>query len=272
MTIQEFIFDSPIYYRLENKYVIEDEQGDNYAYYYIDDLVKFDKRVECYCPKCGRNRVFAPDIVRMTSPRMSNFHHGSVTRRTSLTKTFRCSQESDHELWFGFLVDGEDLVKISEYPSKLDMSKSTIAAYEKVLSKEKVSELGRALQLESYGYSIAAILHYRRIFEYIIFNTFKEADIDGKVKETEFRQMRMDDKIKYVKEHLPDYFAENSYMYGVLSKGIHELEERECSDYLQVVKTIIYYSLDESLDKRNIELRKENYSKQLSEISSNLGK
>lgn len=272
MTIQEFIFDSPIYYRVKNEYLQQDEEGDNYAYYIIDDLEDFNEKVECYCPKCGRNRVFAPDTVRRTSPTMSNFHYGAVSRKTSITKTFRCSRDRDHELRFGFLVDEEFLVKISEYPSKLDMSKSAIASYEKVLSKEKVSELGRALQLESYGYSIAAFLHYRRIFECIIFNTFKEVEIEDKVDETEFRQMRMEDKIKYVKEHLPEYFTENSYVYGVLSKKIHELEEKECSEYIQVVKTIIYYSLDEALEKRNKELRKEVYAKKLSEINTKLGK
>lgn len=255
---------------MENHYVRQDDKGDNYNYYVIDDLERFRERVECYCPKCGRNRVFAPDTVRRTAPTMSNPHFVNASRKTSLIKTFRCSQDKNHELRFGFLVDGDSLVKITEYPSKLDMSKSAIASYEKVLSKEKVSELGRALQLESYGYSIAAFLHYRRIFEFIIFSTFKNSDIEDKVDETEFRKLRMAGKIKHVKEYLPEYFIENSFVYGVLSKGIHELEEQECSLYLPVVKTIIYYSLDESLEKRNKELRKEAYAKKLSEINTKL--
>jgi len=272
MTIQELIFDSPIYFRIENNYVQQDSEGDNYNYYIIDDLENFNEKVECYCPKCGKNRVFATDRVVRRSPGMSNSHFGAVSRKTSLTKTFRCSQDKSHELRFEFLIDGEDLVKIAEYPSKFDMSKKAIVPYEKVLLKEKVSELGRALQLESYGYSIAAFLHYRRIFEFIIFQTFKKAAIKDKVEEFDFRHMRMEDKIKYVKDELPEYFVENSHVYGVLSKGIHELEEKECSVYLAVVKTIIYYSLDESLEKRNKELRKEAYTKKLSEINSKLSK
>ena len=82
----------------------------------------------------------------------------------------------------------------------------------------------------------------------------------------------MEDKIKYIKEHLPEYFTDNSFVYGILSKGIHELTEEECNEYIPVVKTIIYYSLDESLEQRNKELRKQEYSKKLASIKTKLDK
>lgn len=69
---------------------------------------------------------------------------------------------------------------------------------------------------------------------------------------------RMEDKIDYVKDNLPDYFNENSHIYGILSKGVHELEENECQKYLPLLKAIIIYALDEAADRRSKELRKKN--------------
>lgn len=272
MAIKEMIFDAPLYSKWSNEYLQKDEKGDNYKYYLIDDIKNYDERIEYYCPKCNKIRVFAPDKNISGGGVGTNSHYGRISRRTRLTKTYRCSQNIRHELSFGFLIDEEQLIKVSEYPSRFDLSKNLINKYEKVLSKEKVTEMGQAAQLESHGYSIAAFLHYRRIFEHLIFSTFKDVEIEEKLEEAKFRKLRMEEKIKYIEEHLPVYFNENSFVYAILSKGIHELNQEECNDYLPVVKTIIYYSLDEAIEKRDEEIRKAEYAKKLSEINSKLGK
>lgn len=270
MNIDQIIFESPLYSRWNNDVtIIEDGEEKIYT---LDYLVQtYNERVELYCTECERMRVFAADknITDVPNIRSPHFTH-RITDKPSFFKTFRCSQDEKHKRLYSFIVVGNEIVKVAEYPSKYDSVRNTFNTYKKVLDKEKITEIAKASQLESYGYPIASLLYYRRIFEHLILQTFIESDIPEKISEHEFRARRMENKVDYIKEYLPDYFTQNSHMYGVLSKGIHELEEKECQEYLPVVKTIIFYSLDEAVDKKNKELRKIEVSKKLNEINSKL--
>lgn len=52
--------------------------------------------------------------------------------------------------------------------------------------------------------------------------------------------------------YLPEVLIKNTTIYGILSKGIHELSEEECVKYFPVVKECIYQILGmwESLRKK----------------------
>ena len=52
--------------------------------------------------------------------------------------------------------------------------------------------------------------------------------------------------------YLPEVLIKNTTIYGILSKGIHELSEEECRKYFPVVKECIYQilGLRESLRKK----------------------
>ncbi len=271
MTIKEIIFESTLYSKWENAIQIEKDGKSRGSG--LDYLISaFSERVEVYCTECEAKRIFAPDSGRYDSSSVSNALYPKIiiSNKPSLYKTFRCSANPEHQLLYGFYLNGDNLVKIAEYPSKYDSVIDNFNKYKKVLNKEKLKELAKASQLESYGYAIAAFLYYRRIFEDIILQAFTNSSIEDKIEEADFRKKRMGDKIDYVKEFLPDYFNENSYVYGILSKGVHELEEEECQIYLPIVKAIIFYSLDEAVDKRNKELRKEGFAKQLKDINAKL--
>ncbi len=268
MKIKEIIFDSTLYSKWKNdiKVVVDGEFNDNT----LDNLIyNFDERVDVYCKECETKRIFAPDrgqFVRYAE----NFHYGytSTLNKPILHKTFRCSANSEHQILYGFYVNGDQIVKIAEYPSKYDSVIGNFNKYKKVLKIEKLTELAKASQLESYGYAIAAFLYYRRIFEDIILQAFDYSIIREKIERTEFKKKRMEDKIDYVKDNLPDYFNENSHIYGILSKGVHELEENECQKYLPLLKAIIIYALDEAADRRSKELRKKKLANQLKEINT----
>lgn len=272
MSLKELIFDSPLYSRWNN--TIEFEESGQTKYDTINYRIEqFDEKVELYCTECEKYRMFTPDQGIYKDTQYSHniqYRTDKIKNKPSLFKTFRCSASKEHSLFYGFLVEGEDLIKIAEYPSKYDSVKDTFNKYKKVLPKEKIKELAKAAQLESYGYSIASFLYYRRIFETIILEAFKANSFDNKISEEDFRNLRMHDKIDYVKEHLPEYFNENSAMYSTLSKAVHELEETECREYLPIVKTIIYFALDEAVDKREKELRKKEFTKKLKDINSKL--
>lgn len=270
MNLEQIIFQAPLYSRWKNN-DIKDEDGQPKEYS-LDYLIStFDERVELYCTKCERNRVFAADknIFDVTSVRNPHFPN-IIEDKPSLFKSFRCSGNEHHKILYSFIIDEDEIIKVAEYPSKYDSVKNTFNSYKKILDKDSITELAKASQLESYGYAIASFLYYRRIFEVIILQSFLEADIKNKITEEDFRNRRMEDKTKYIKDFLPDYFMENSYMYSILSKGIHDLQEVECRKYLPIIKTIIFYSLDEAVDRKNKELRKIEVSKKLKDIKSNL--
>ena len=53
----------------------------------------------------------------------------------------------------------------------------------------------------------------------------------------------MVERIKMLQGYLPEVLIKNTTIYGILSKGIHELSEEECREYFPVVKECIYQIL-----------------------------
>jgi hypothetical protein len=59
----------------------------------------------------------------------------------------------------------------------------------------------------------------------------------------------MGDKIQQLRKNLPEFLVENRAIYGILSKGIHELSERECLAAFNAVKVGIEIILDAKLEE-----------------------
>ena len=62
----------------------------------------------------------------------------------------------------------------------------------------------------------------------------------------------MAERIKMLEGYLPEVLIKNTTIYGILSKGIHELSEEDCRKYFPVVKECIYQILGlwESIRKK----------------------
>lgn len=71
---------------------------------------------------------------------------------------------------------------------------------------------------------------------------------------------------------LPDFLVENHTIYGILSKGIHELSEEECLKYFTILRESIEMILDEKLEVRQKELKKASIKQTLSQITGQLKK
>lgn len=70
-------------------------------------------------------------------------------------------------------------------------------------------------------------------------------------------------KIDLAKNHLPEFLVENKKIYSILSKGIHQLEEKECNDLFPILKTSIEIILDEKIEKQKRELKNRQIAQQL---------
>jgi hypothetical protein len=57
----------------------------------------------------------------------------------------------------------------------------------------------------------------------------------------------MNEKIEILKTELPDFLVEHKEIYGILSKGVHELQEQECLLHFNPIKTGIEMILDDKI-------------------------
>lgn len=69
--------------------------------------------------------------------------------------------------------------------------------------------------------------------------------------ENDFNRSDFKEKINILKDHLPKILVENRNLYGILSKGIHELEEEECLEIFPLVNMGIELILDDVLAEKN---------------------
>jgi hypothetical protein len=121
---------------------LQDENGvssENELDYLISS---YGNRVEHYCTECETKRVFAPDRGLYDTQSVRNIHFGAGTtikNKPSLFKTFRCSANPEHQILFSFYLDGNQIVKIAEYPSKYDTVIDSFNKYKKVLEKSQLN-------------------------------------------------------------------------------------------------------------------------------------
>jgi hypothetical protein len=80
----------------------------------------------------------------------------------------------------------------------------------------------------------------------------------------------MYEKILILREHFPETLVQNTLMYSILSKGIHELTEGECLQYFNAVKIGIELVLDEEIERIEREQKTNNLANELSRIKGTI--
>lgn len=208
--------------------VFEGTQG--YCYHYERRFVSYDNLLEYF----DSYENLGNEVL------LNQFYHVNL----------RCTRDKSSLSEFIYMVTDSSITKIGQFPSKAEMLNPELKKYKKVLSNEKYKELNRAIGLTTHGVGIGAFVYLRRIFESEINDAFKKAKESFEAfDEVAYKKGRMDDKINLLKEFLPNFLHENREIYGILSKGIHELYENECLEYFEVMKVGIELILDEKLEQ-----------------------
>lgn len=181
---------------------------------------------------------------------------------------FVCSMNDEHHLDYIVLTTDNSMTKIGQYPSVADMTFPELDAYKHVISKEDRKELGTAIGLFASGVGAGSYVYLRRILERLVYQAKETAAdvIDNEM----FERARVAEKIKMLEGYLPDILVKNATIYGILSKGIHELSEEECRKYFPVVKECIYQILGMWESERRKKADEDALSKALSSISSSI--
>ncbi len=191
------------------------------------------------------------------------------------TQIFRCQRNGRHIFAYNFLFKNSQLIKTGQYPSIADIEIPSIYKYKKLLKRD-YSDFSKAIGLHSHGVGAGSFVYLRRIFE----NLIEEVHIKAKINEDNenkkpwdedlYKDSRMDEKIKLLKDRLPDILVENRAIYGIMSKGIHELSEDECKTLFPDVKLGIELILDEKLYEQEKQSKRKSFSSFIADTTAKL--
>lgn len=299
----DFLVNKPMYSKYE---ITENNLHD------IIDVMNGEVKLETYCPMCGNKRIFymkklptpylgnetdgyfnpgylSNDLniyleLKETARKNGNevtsdwfsFGKNSINCRV-VDFPFKCSLDKNHTLDYIIHFSGNEAIKIGQWPSFADLRKSDLKKYKKIIPEEYLTELKRAVGLASDEIGIGAYVYFRRVIEYLVNTAGKKAISDGKFTEKNFefdgnRRRKVAEKIKLLKGYLPGFMIQNASVYGIVSKGIHELSEDECRKYFDVLYESVIEILDDLYAEKQKEENQDRLTKAISRINSEVEK
>jgi hypothetical protein len=210
-------------------------------------------RVDGHCPYCKKSATFhskGERTVTRTGDVKSLINVETLKYCESYLFAIECTRDNSHRIVFFFRFDQQKIQKIGQYPSLATIANDEMRSYRQVLASDDASDLHRAIGLAAHGVGVGSFVYLRRVFERLInsrFTQFKDSEGWG---DDDFFPKRMDEKIGLLKDHLPDFLVENKKLYGILSKGVHELSEEDCLDAFEFLKRSTLFILDDDRRKK----------------------
>jgi len=196
---------------------------------------------------------------------------GRVLRETGyIDRVYRC-HKCGGSLLVSYRVKGTTIQKIGQYPSLASFQFPEYAAIQKELEPQDRKEFGTALGLYSHGVGAGSFVYLRRIFERLVHKRFDQVKVDEGWNDDAFPN-RMDEKIEFLKDHLPEFLVGNTGIYSILSKGIHELEEDICLAGFPVLRDGISEILQEDIERKAALKRKTDTANGLQKLEAALNK
>lgn len=216
----------------------------------VYECVSYYGTIDAYCIWCEKESVFDTKERMYETP-----YTGQTDLKAWLTNgkgfdrvVHSCTRAEGHNYYAYYFKSGLFLTKIGQWPSAADFQIPQAGKYRKILGEEQYKEFIRGIGIAAHGVGIGSFVYLRRVFENLIEEAHAKAQTENKdFSNEEYLKARMDDKIKMVKDHLPDFLVENRSLYAILSTGIHDLTEDECLQYFETVKIGIEQILDERI-------------------------
>lgn len=269
----------------------------------ISDLISLiggEVRIQEYCTGCKVNSVFtmnpimtvlsngyAPQYVSLSEYLLKFQHDLGIIKdsieekvnwkwKAPLTEeathifvfSFQCTMNPKHKIDYIVLAEGNCFKKIGQYPSVADLAFPELDTYKKIISATDRREFGRALGLYASGIGAGSYVYLRRIFERMLMQAKEMAG--NTIDEEDFRKAHVDERITMLSNYLPNVLTGNPTIYGILSKGIHELSEEECLAYFPVLKECIQMILGEWEELRKKKEQETALTSALSKITSKI--
>lgn len=272
MTLEEFVFNTPLYH------IIDADNGYNDI---AEDLKQNTQAVIVE----GYNSIRRKDSTFFLQKGLGDllddnyngyyYRYSSYIYKTEGVRTiiFRCQRYMDDFVIVVYHNPEKSIIeKVGQYPSVADIHIGQVKQYDKVLEKPILREFTKAIGLAANGVGIGSYVYLRRIFEKLIIDAFNEAKAGGNIDVEQFEKKRMDEKIKSLTGYLPPFIVEHNSIYGILSKGIHELSEEECLEYFDTMRASIEMILDQRVELREKQKKEEEAKKKIDAITAKLKK
>lgn len=234
VSIQEFLFSTPLY----SPHRLQKDAG--YA------LMTAELRVDGHCCECGKSSTF----LRTTEVGILDLER-ALARTPALSITLVCARNKDHAIRFIVRLEKSVIEKIGQHPSLADIANDESRTFRAVLSSVDGRELHRAIGLAAHGVGVGSFVYLRRVLERLIARRFSEVKGNNGWSDEDFARKRTAEKIEFLRDYLPDFLVDTKNIYPILSKGIHELDEKECISIFEVLKHAIFFILEE--DRQNKE-------------------
>lgn len=281
MTIEEFVFNTPLYH------IIDQTNGYNDI---IKSLIKQNPNIEIE----GYNPVKKRETTYFIHKGIANIQQYSdfcnSTNGYQVYDSFAYSSQLFSEEGVRSIIlkckrygdtitiivihssNEKAIMKVGQFPSVADIHIGQIKKYDKILDKPNLKEFTKAIGLAANGVGIGSFVYLRRIFENLVYDAYEVAKNDLEIDKDTFDHKRMDEKIKTLQGFLPPFIVEHNSIYGILSKGIHELSEEECLEYFDTMRASIEMILDQRVEQREKKKKEEDVQKRIDAISSKLKK
>lgn len=257
-TPEQFLIEIPLYEIIT--YADEDlEFGRKLAY--------FDATFDSYCPHCNSHTIFER---YWRYHKKINYAADSWVDCGFFSIEVECKRNKAHILNFFFHASGQTIQKVGQMPSIADLNLFDVRKYSKVLDKKYFQEFTKAIGLVSHGVGVGSFVYLRRIFEFLIEEAHTAALAHDGWDEERYLKSRMNEKILILQSKLPEFLVENRAIYSILSKGIHELSEKECLAAFPAIKVGIEIILEEKLEHIKKTKKLEEAKQAIADLSSEL--
>lgn len=162
------------------------------------------------------------------------------------------------------------LQKIGQLPSMADIAFSELKHIHGINTEDR-RELGRALGLYAHDAPLGAFVYLRRVFERMIERAHEAHRERSGTYISGWRDLRMGERIAALGETLPVEISQNAGVFGLLSKGIHELSDEDAATLFPLVKAVIFQMLGDEERHRQADLARKETKVALQEAISRFG-
>lgn len=242
-----------------------------------ENIVYYRGSLDCYCTACKQISIFkstyrsSPGMLGLSTNQPRNPIVDSMTNTEVSHLKFTCSRDPTHSLFFTMLLDNGQISKIGQSPSYADIHLEDVEQYKKIMDNDTFKEFKKSIGLYTHGVGAGSIVYLRRIIEkFIIEPAHSEAKSKDGWNEKEYTDSKTRERIKILKDYLPKLLVDNTVIYGIVSKGIHELSEEECIQYYPTLKSFIELILTDIKSEKDKEEKKKKLQSDLSSIAGKI--
>lgn len=241
------------------------------------ELLKGNVKISAYCKECKQERVFSMKPIEYyfeTGPEgdeeisCASLGEEIESLQNMIFSTKSRQEKSPAEEWKWINWQIADTTRLMKLEYICSMDEKHHLDYIVLTTDNSMMKIGQYPSIFANGVGAGSYVYLRRILERLVYKA-KEAAADV-IDNEMFEQAKVAEKIKMLEGYLPDILVKNTTIYGILSKGIHELSEEECRKYFPVVKECIYQILGMWESERRKQADEDALSKALSSISSSI--